>query len=204
MSAKFAPSKGRYFGQKMLSEQRHRTTSKRLQGRGFTLLELLVTLVILSIVLGAGVPAMLDIARTTRLQGAAQESYALLQYARSDALRSGQERFVVWTQDAGNWCAVVSSTNDCNCLTTDCSIDGILRQQSSADFTGVTLASAAFTGGSYTRFDAMRGLAEGNAGTVTYQLLDDGVVDAEVRVIVSVLGRLRFCQIGDVGGHPSC
>lgn len=204
MSARIARSTGRFFGQKLLSEQRHRTTPQRLAGRGFTLLELLVTLAILSIVLGAGVPAMLDVARTTRLQGAAQESYALLQYARSDALRSGQDRFVVWTQDGGNWCAVVSTVSDCNCLTSDCSIDGILRQQNSDDFAGVNLANAAFSGGSFTRFDAMRGLAEGNAGTVSYQILDDGAVDGEVRVIVSVLGRLRFCQTGDIGGYPAC
>lgn len=204
MSAEIRRLKSRLSSPKLLAEQWHRYTSARLNGRGFTLLELLVTLAILSIVLGAGVPAMLDVARTARLQGAAQESYALLQYARSDALRSGTDRFVVWTQDGGNWCAVVSTTNDCNCLTTDCSIDGVLRQQSSADFTGVALANAAFTGGSYTRFDALRGLAEGNAGTVTYQIQDDGVVDGELRVIVSVLGRLRYCQTGDIGGHPAC
>ncbi|KFZ31397.1 hypothetical protein IDSA_01360 [Pseudidiomarina salinarum] len=171
---------------------------------GFTLIEAMVTLVILSLVLGAGVPAMLDIARTMRLQSAAQDSYALLQYARSDALRSGEERFVVWQQDGTNWCAAVTDRNNCNCLTENCSIDGVLRAQSSDNFTGVTLAGANFSSGSYTRFDAVRGLAEGHAGSVRYQLLENGVMDAEVRVIVSVLGRVRYCQLGDIGGYPTC
>lgn len=173
---------------------------------GFTLLELMVTLAILSIVLGVGIPSMLEIARGMRLQGAAQESYALLQYARSDALRANADRFVVWSSDSGNWCAVVSDRNDCNCLTDDCSIDGVLRQQSSADFGDVSLASAAFSGGSFTRFDGMRGLAEGNAGTVAYRLPsnDVEVTADEIRIVVSGLGRLRFCQVGDVGGYPAC
>ncbi|MDX1706671.1 GspH/FimT family pseudopilin [Pseudidiomarina sp.] len=181
------------------------TVNKGLrQAAGFTLLEALVALVILSLVLGAGVPAMLDIARSMRIQSAAQDSYSLLQYARSDALRSGEARFVVWQQDATGWCAAVSDRNNCNCLTEDCSINGVLRAQYSADFNGVELAGANFSSGSYTRFDAIRGLAEGHAGTVRYQLLENGTMEAEVRVIVSVMGRLRYCQLGDIGGYPVC
>lgn len=173
---------------------------------GFTLLELMVTLAILAIVLGVGVPSMLDMARSMRLQGAAQESYALLQFARSDALRANADRFVVWSSDSGAWCAVVSDRNDCNCLTEDCSIDGVLRQQVSADFGEVALVNAGFSGGSFTRFDGMRGLAEGNAGTVAYQLptADDSVTAAEIRLVVSGLGRVRLCQVGNVGGYPAC
>ncbi len=173
---------------------------------GFTLLELMVTLAILSIVLGVGVPSLIDMARSMRLQGAAQESYALLQYARSDALRAGAERFVIWRSDSGSWCAVVSDRNDCNCLTDDCSIDGVLRQQSSADFADVVLANATFSSGSYTRFDGMRGLAEGHAGNVAYQLPTANVeaVPDEIRIVVSGLGRLRFCQQGHVAGYPAC
>jgi type IV fimbrial biogenesis protein FimT len=173
---------------------------------GFTLLELMVTLAILSIVLGVGVPSMLEMARNARLQGAGQESYALLQFARSDALRANADRFVVWSTAGGNWCAVVSERNDCDCLSEDCSIDGVLRQQSSADFANVSLASAAFSAGSFTRFDGMRGLAEGHAGSVSYQLpaSDDSTVADEIRLVVSGLGRVRLCQVGGVGSYPAC
>ncbi len=182
----------------------HTVNSGLRRVAGFTLLEAMVALVILSLVLGAGVPALLDIARSMRLQSAAQDTYALLHYARSDALRSGEQRFVVWQQDANGWCAAVSNRSDCNCLTEDCSIDGVLRAQSGDEFTGVALAGASFSSGSYTRFDGVRGLAEGHAGSVRYQLLENGVMDAEVRVIVSVLGRVRYCQLGDIGGYPTC
>ena len=173
--------------------------------QGFTLLELIVTLLILSIVLGWGVPATIDMARTMRLQGAAQDTYALLQYARSDALSSGENRFVVWDDEDGAWCAAVADNDDCDCLTEDCAINGVLRQINGTDYSGVVLSAAAFSAGEHTRFDAMRGLAEGNAGTVSYQLRDStNAVEQEVRVVVSTLGRLRYCQVGDAGSYPAC
>ncbi|MGQ4276399.1 GspH/FimT family pseudopilin [Pseudidiomarina sp. E22-M8] len=173
--------------------------------RGFTLLELLVTLVILSIILGAGVPMMLGLAKSMRLQGAAQDTYALLQYARSDALRTTENRFVVWDEaTSGEWCAAVATTNGCDCMTEDCSINGVLRQINSADYTNVSV-NAAFAAGDYTRFDGMRGLAEGHAGSAQYQLMDGTTVEAEVRVVVSLLGRIRYCtQSGDIGDYPAC
>lgn len=172
---------------------------------GFTLLELLVTLVILSIILGAGVPLMLGMAESMRLQGAAQDTYALLQYARSDALRTTEERFVVWDSNGTNWCAAVAVNDDCDCLTEDCSINGVLRQINGTEYTGVS-ANASFSGGDHTRFDGLRGLAEGNAGHVAYTLTDDGgTVEAEVRVVVSVLGRVRYCKAsGQIGDYPAC
>ncbi|CAB0149443.1 hypothetical protein PSI9734_00006 [Pseudidiomarina piscicola] len=172
--------------------------------RGFTLLELLVTLVILSIILGAGVPMMLNLAKSMRLQGAAQDTYALLQYARSDALRTTEDRFVVWDEEDGVWCAAVATANDCDCLSEDCSINNVLRQINSSDYTNISV-NAAFAAGTYTRFDGMRGLAEGHAGSARYQLMDDDSVEAEVRVVVSVLGRIRYCtQSGDIGDYPAC
>lgn len=172
--------------------------------RGFTLLELLVTLVILSIILGAGVPMMLGLTKSVRLQGAAQDTYALLQYARSDALRTTEERFVVWDEGVNEWCAAVATTNDCDCLTEDCSINGVLRQINSSDYTNVD-ANAVFSAGDYTRFDGMRGLAEGHAGSARYQLMDGATVEAEVRVVVSVLGRIRYCtESGEIGSYPAC
>lgn len=173
--------------------------------RGFTLLELLVTLVILSIIIGAGVPLMLGLAESMRLQGAAQDTYALLQYARSDALRTTEQRFVVWDTDGGDWCAAVAVDQNCDCLTEDCSINGVLRQINGSEYTGVSV-NPNFAAGAYTRFDGLRGLAEGNAGHAAYRLTDDGgAVEAEVRVVVSLLGRVRYCKAsGQIGDYPAC
>lgn len=172
---------------------------------GFTLLELLVTLVILSIVLGAGVPMMLNLAKSMRLQGAAQDTYALLQYARTDALRTGEERFVVWDSEDGRWCAAVTNDQNCDCMEDDCSINGVLRQIDSDDYTDIEAVPSFASGADSTRFDGMRGLAMGNNGHVGLKLMDQNTTIAEVRVVVSALGRIRYCrQSGDVGDYPAC
>lgn len=173
---------------------------------GFSLLELLISVAILATLLGLAVPALGDISRTARLHGAALESYGLLQFARADALRAGADRFVVWSAAGEAWCAVVSSRADCNCLTEQCAIDGMLRQQQSTDFADISLVGAAFSGGQYTRFDGVYGLAAGHAGSVSYTIAKPSAsgVAAQLRVIVSSLGRLRWCQRGGLAGYPAC
>ncbi|MFC0444306.1 GspH/FimT family protein [Pseudidiomarina halophila] len=145
---------------------------------------------------------LIDLVKSSRLKGSVNDTYALLQYARSDALRKGEDRYVVWDQNGDKWCAAVAINADCNCLSEDCSIDGVLRQINSDDYSGVTLVAS---GMGSTRFDGLRGLAGGGNGTVRYQLLDGGTTEAEVRVVVSVLGRVHYCkETGSVGDYPEC
>lgn len=172
---------------------------------GYSLLELLITLAVLAVIITAGVPTFLNMLENSRATSAAQETYALLQYARSDALRAGETRYVVWQQSEPLWCVAVATTADCDCLTETCAIDGVERRLDSEDFGQVSLVSAAFVSGSYTAFDGLRGLAEGNAGTVTYGLNSAQQNLDQSRVVVSTLGRVRMCQTGAVsGGLASC
>jgi type IV fimbrial biogenesis protein FimT len=69
---------------------------------GFTLIEALVALAILSVLLALGVPAMSDWVRATKASGAAEfyvEGYRL---ARAEALRHNSAARVVLTENAGN------------------------------------------------------------------------------------------------------
>lgn len=171
---------------------------------GFSLLELLVTLAVLGLIVAVGVPSMLQLYRQSQLQGVAQDTYALLQYARSDAIASGETRFVVWQGAGANWCAAVATAADCDCLASDCAINGVARVLQATGYATVGLQSAVFAGGSYTAFDGMRGLAEGNAGTVAFGYRDN-TPPSEVRAIVSTLGRVRLCQTADTNaGYPTC
>lgn len=185
----------------LLLRRQQRPLLRARRSQGFSLLELLVTLAVLGIIVAVGVPSFLSMLQNSRLTGAAHESYALLQYARSDALRAGEPRYVVWQQNADNWCAAVATTASCDCLTQSCAINGVSRRLDHTDYGQVSLTGASFASGSYTAFDGMRGLAEGHAGSVTYQLPDT----AQVKVIVSALGRVRMCQSATFsGGFPTC
>ena len=59
--------------------------------RGVTLMEVMIVLAIVAIVLAVGVPGLREFAARNRLDGAAQDLLASLQYARSEAMRRGLE-----------------------------------------------------------------------------------------------------------------
>lgn len=56
---------------------------------GFTLIELMITLVVLAILLGVAVPAMTNFIRDQRLAGQANDFVGDLSYARAEAIRRG-------------------------------------------------------------------------------------------------------------------
>ena len=61
---------------------------RRRANRGFTLIELMVTLGVLAVVIGLGVPLFTNMTNGNRLTGAANELVAAFQIARSEAVRS--------------------------------------------------------------------------------------------------------------------
>lgn len=74
---------------------------------GFTLLELMTTLVVASIVLSVGVPSFVDIARNSRAAANANELVSALSLARSEAIRRSARVGVCGTSDGascdGSW-----------------------------------------------------------------------------------------------------
>lgn len=68
----------------------HLTTTGRYSSRGFTLIEVLCTLAMLSILSALAVPAMADMAARHRIDGLRAELIQSIQGARSEALARGQ------------------------------------------------------------------------------------------------------------------
>lgn len=58
--------------------------------RGFTLVELMITLVVLAIVIGLAAPSMLDLIRSNRIETASNELVSAFNYARVEAVKRGQ------------------------------------------------------------------------------------------------------------------
>jgi type IV fimbrial biogenesis protein FimT len=64
------------------------------RGKGFTLVELLITIVVISVLLATGVPAFLDFIKNNRLTAQTNELVPAIQLARSEAVKRGTNTIV--------------------------------------------------------------------------------------------------------------
>ena len=62
--------------------------------KGFTLVELLITIVVISVLLATGVPAFLDFIKNNRLTAQTNELVSAIQLARSEAVKRGTNTIV--------------------------------------------------------------------------------------------------------------
>ncbi len=111
----------------------------KIKSDGFTLYELLVTMVILTILLGVGVPAFNSIFDSNRLRGAADALYFSLNLAKTESIKINQDIFLKITTNTA-WCVGVNSADaDCDCSDKgDCDIASV----SSVDYPNLSLASS--------------------------------------------------------------
>jgi len=141
---------------------------------GFTLIELMVTLLVAAVLLGLAVPNFRELIEKSRLRGATDDLVTLLNISRANAVKLGLDvNTSVIITSATSWCAGAVSAVDpdadsstigklagtaaaCDCTTANkCLIGGIANQSStssginslvsSTNYSGVTLASAAST-----------------------------------------------------------
>ena len=75
----------------------------RPASRGMTLVELMVVIVVLAILVGLSVPSLIESAARRRLEGAANELGADLQYARSQAVASDRPVLVCLAGTSTYW-----------------------------------------------------------------------------------------------------
>ncbi len=92
----------------------------RRGARGFTLIELIITLVILGVLVAMGVPAYTQFVRDSRRSAVLNEFSAALNLARSEAIKRGVPIAVCRTSDGltcggswnGGWLVFVNTDND--------------------------------------------------------------------------------------------
>ena len=82
------------------SSQRWGQIERSRLERGFTLIEIIISIAILSILVMIAVPSMTDLIRDQRVKNAAFDVYASLAYARSEAIKRGAAVDIVPTLPA--------------------------------------------------------------------------------------------------------
>ena len=185
--------------------------------KGFTLIELMVTLIVASIVLTLGVPGLQGFFDSKRLIDATEQVASHLQQARMEAIaRSAPVGITVnfsangtttWqygvshtaacdltktTSTDLNACVIVTDDGDGTVDPGDGSVDAgdlVLMRFTNAEFDGVTMNAPVIAGGGTDiTFDPVRGTAQ--AGDI--KLISDGGRQLTVRV--GILGQIRICS----------
>lgn len=165
---------------------------------GFTLVELMMTVVVIGILAAVAFPSFQDMQARTRVKAAAENIYSNIQYARSEGIKQSRPLAVSITTGA-DWC--VGITNDlagCECGTAgDCSfaVNGNDQEFNSLGTNYPTTSVATNT--TLVRFDGQRGMTADNS-TITLT----GQNNYSARIVISRMGRISMC--GNMGGYPAC
>jgi len=159
----------------------------RRQQRGFTLIELMITLAVAGIVLMASVPPFVNMFTRIRVEGTGNELSADLQFARTEAVR---RRTIVSL-------ATTSGGAGYRITMPDPVTSGAVIQLKGVDFaTGLRVTEGIVT----VSYDAMRAMA--NESVLT---LSDASDRAQLRVAVNAMGRVEMCSPGHtISNYPSC
>lgn len=151
---------------------------RRRKCAGFTLMEVLVTLAIMSILMLSITPSLRNFLYRVRLKGAVQELFFTLQHVRMNAIHSSAR----WAIDLSDTSCKVIDCGDNSCTTT--ADNRIVKTIDLTSYSGVTI-SHNFPGNRVV-FNAV---GNANAGSIFARHLLDG---RTFSIIVASSGRVRI------------
>jgi len=164
---------------------------------GFTLLEFLVTMIVIGIMVTVGIPSFLDMITKHRLKGATESIYGDLQLTRMEAIKRNKNISLTFqTVDANNWCYAMHDGDDCDCTkANNCTVDDQISMVTfSEEFKDIGIKTN-FKQDS-TSFNPVRGTS--NSGSITLT-----TKQKSSKLIVSSRGRIRVCS-DDLMEYPAC
>jgi len=170
-----------------------------MKNKGFTLLELIVTLTIVTILFTVAVPSFSDMLERNRVTGASEKIKADMEWARSTAIRNNTDIIMTTALGAANnWCYGFDDTGAaCDCgNANDCTVEGITRQFDGSSFGATSLGPGA---GGFTMTFEPRGILAAAAPADMVFTLNN----ASATVTVTRLGRTSICS-NSLSQFPNC
>jgi type IV fimbrial biogenesis protein FimT len=168
--------------------------TRSMNGRavGFTLVELIVTILVLAVLSLIAAPSFIQFIDNRRLAGAAEAVKNGMQFARSEAFKRSRTTCFQLTPGAdAQWLVVEEPT--CSGFCSDADPDGCLMQVRAADFPGVQ-SSVDFD---EALFDPVRGTVRNFLDTEPMQAWGKVSLESargkQLEVQISVMGRVEIC-----------
>ena len=170
------------------------------QLRGFTLVEMMITISVATILTVVAVPNMQSMVKRRQLEGAATEVYANLLLMRSQAIEKNRSTYVAFSGSGTAWTYGLSDRTDqvgCTPATPNsCLVNAAERVYGGSTWKSVTLTQN-FSGSRLT-FDSRRGFAS-SSGLV--RLTSSA---GQIDVTVSPIGYVSACSPTRLGGFSTC
>lgn len=166
---------------------------KKRKNTGFTLIELMIVVAIITILAVLAAPSFRDTMQRQRVEGAAETLIAALQNAKAEAIKTNRAMRIVFMPDddtntLSTWCYGMTKAGDATCIctvdadaTNDCATGSIVQ---STDYSGITLR---FNNTNSRIFNPLRGTS--SAGTVTFSAGNN----ISLGVTTTTIGRVRVC-----------
>lgn len=176
------------------------------QNFGFTLIELMLTIVVMAVLLAIAVPSFTNIAGKNRLKSAAERLSTEVDFARSQAIAQNQPVRTHFATGA-SWCLGVDddlgSACDCASAPGNCTINGRVQIVTASDFENIEIQASTFPDTDFV-FDPARGILMDSAdsGRLVFQN-EEG---QQVALRLNSLGRPSICTPtgGNVPEYPAC
>jgi len=156
--------------------------------RAFSLLELLISMVLMAVLVNIAIPSFQRILERQRLTAAAESLYAQLQLAKVLALQHKQTiRLSFNLLDADQWCYGLS-TSVCNCWQSNsCQLNGVEHRTQYSEFPGISIAGSTVPWGNGAVFEPRQGNVTAGGATLASK-------NFQIRIKTSGQGRIRICN----------
>jgi type IV fimbrial biogenesis protein FimT len=181
--------------------------------KGFTLMEMMVTIVIAGILLALAIPTFLETIDRNRIKGVAETLRSDLELMKLESIKRGASVFLSVKNDdpsAGTWCYGFKQGANCDCKTVNsCTLDTVERVVKHDDWRGVIITAPTTAPPNPFSFsiEQIRGQVTLSGTLTNNRIRLTSPRGKELDIEVSTLGRFTICSpsgSSNVTGYPTC